>query len=213
MKKAYLVVTGVFILLIMLVIILYFSLFYSTGKTKDLKKMDLINSSTEAIENNTGLLVGAVEAGSKGVVNIKEGTIITQETIDVYDNSFTSNQIEVPSSYLGLTKEELQTQLNNERLALNEVERKGVLSIEVTSFQDNHVVIRKTINSELLEYEYYIGVKNGYVVVFYKDKQNIFETTAIAYTSLPEDFRQQVMEGIYVASLEELYSLLESMSS
>ena len=213
MKKAYLVVTGVFILLIMLVIILYFSLFYSTGKTKDLKKMDLINSSTEAIENNTGLLVGAVEAGSKGVVNIKEGTIITQETIDVYDNSFTSNQIEVPSSYLGLTKEELQTQLNNERLALNEVERKGVLSIEVTSFQDNHVVIRKTINSELLEYEYYIGVKNGYVVVFYKDKQTIFETTAIAYTSLPEDFRQQVMEGIYVASLEELYSLLESMSS
>ena len=56
-------------------------------------------------------------------------------------------------------------------------------------------------------------VKDGYVVVYNSDLKSVYSYTHILAAELPEEDRIALSEGIYLNSLEELYSLLESFSS
>ena len=63
------------------------------------------------------------------------------------------------------------------------------------------------------EDEYYICDENGEIVVYYSDRQTIYEYTGITTEDLSDADRIKLGIGYYVSDAEELYALLESYSS
>lgn len=60
---------------------------------------------------------------------------------------------------------------------------------------------------------YYVAELHGYVVVYYQDHQTIYEMTEIPCTTLPEEVQQELQEGKYIKTTQELYAFLENYSS
>ena len=53
----------------------------------------------------------------------------------------------------------------------------------------------------------------GFVVVYLSDRKTIYEMTEIPLSDLPEEVRQEIAAGKYVAARDELYGFLENYSS
>lgn len=60
---------------------------------------------------------------------------------------------------------------------------------------------------------YYLMEVNGYIVVYLSDKKTAYEYTDISYDRLPANLRNEIRNGKYIASPEELYGFLENYSS
>ncbi len=70
-----------------------------------------------------------------------------------------------------------------------------------------------TEGSALKEDCYYLMEVNGYIVVFLSDKKTPYEYTDIPYDELPAVLRNEIRNGKYIESVEELYGFLENYSS
>lgn len=70
-----------------------------------------------------------------------------------------------------------------------------------------------TDGSALKEDCYYLMEVNGYVVVYLSDKKTPYEYTSIPFDELPDKLREEVRNGKYIESTEELYGFLENYSS
>lgn len=60
---------------------------------------------------------------------------------------------------------------------------------------------------------YYLMEENGYIVVYLSDKKTAYEYTDISYDRLPANLRNEIRNGKYVGSQDELYGFLENYSS
>lgn len=60
---------------------------------------------------------------------------------------------------------------------------------------------------------YYIKDLEGYVTVFESDQKTVYEYTSILVNDLPENIQKQLVEGIKVTSLGQVYGFLENYSS
>lgn len=60
---------------------------------------------------------------------------------------------------------------------------------------------------------YYLMEVNGYIVVYLSDKKTPYEYTDIHYDELPDLLRQEIRNGKYIESTDELYGFLENYSS
>lgn len=60
---------------------------------------------------------------------------------------------------------------------------------------------------------FYLQELHGFVVVYLKDQKTIYEFTEIPVTDLPYEVQQEVSEGKYIATEQELYAFLENYSS
>ena len=60
---------------------------------------------------------------------------------------------------------------------------------------------------------YYLMEVNGYIVVYLSDKTTPYEYTDILYEDLPAMMREEVRNGKYIETTEELYGFLENFSS
>lgn len=60
---------------------------------------------------------------------------------------------------------------------------------------------------------FYLMELNGFVAVYRSDKETIYEYTNIIVEDLPEDVRQEIMEGKEIRTVEKLYGFLENYSS
>ena len=60
---------------------------------------------------------------------------------------------------------------------------------------------------------YYLMEVNGYLVVYLGDRKTPYEYTDIPYDELPALVREEVRNGKYIKSAEELYGFLENYSS
>ena len=78
--------------------------------------------------------------------------------------------------------------------------------------QDREPVMQTEGNAKK-EYGYVIAQKDGYVIVYYADRETVYEYTSIEVTGLPDDIRERLLEGIEVSELGELYGFLENYSS
>lgn len=60
---------------------------------------------------------------------------------------------------------------------------------------------------------YYLMDVNGYVVVYLSDKKTAYEYTDIACEDLPDTVKEELKNGKYLETQEELYGFLENYSS
>jgi hypothetical protein len=141
-------------------------------------------------------------------------TAYVLETFDINTNKLETQEQNPPGYLVGLTRDEVIDYLENymNDMTLSEY-NKGLISYELLKFSKDRVVIRKSYNQGMVPYRYYIVVEEGYVVVYNSDLKSVYKYTHIEAKDLPEEDRVALSQGIYVDSLEELYSLLESYSS
>lgn len=153
-------------------------------------------------------------------VNEQSETIVlptTKYILEVYDlktDTTQTQELNPPADLVGLTRDEVEEYLLTfmSDLPLSEY-NKGLLSYELLRFSDEEIVIKKTYNEDFVPFRFYVIVKDGYVVVYNSDLKSVYSYTHILAKDLPEDDRIALSIGIYVNSLDELYSLLESYSS
>lgn len=60
---------------------------------------------------------------------------------------------------------------------------------------------------------YYLKELHGYVAVYLQDGTTLYETTSLSVNNLPDEVQQDLKNGIYLKSAEELYGFLENYSS
>lgn len=120
----------------------------------------------------------------------------------------------VPSDIIAMNREELEEYLKRymEELPLNEY-LNGLLAYELIDFSGDKVILRKTYASDWNEHEFYLCDVEGEVVVYYSDKDTVFEYTGIKTNNLGQEEQIRLKIGYYVSDEEELYALLESYSS
>ncbi len=139
------------------------------------------------------------------VVDTQEETI-TPSTKMVYQYYYPSDDVtetaeEVPPYFLvGLTRSDMETIYQE---------------WELLSFSPKEVVLRRTVEGNSHE-RYIVGVKNGYVAVFYEEEQNgvsLKEQTNIPVSSLDEEEQKRLAEGILVVGKDRLAQVLQDYGS
>jgi hypothetical protein len=141
----------------------------------------------------------------------------TTYILDIYDmktNQTKTEELNPPAYLVGLTREQIEEYLESymKDMPLSEY-NKGLISYELIRFSADIVEIKKTYNEDFLPFRFYVVVKDGFVVVYNSDLKSVYSYTQIEAKNLPEADRIALSKGIYINSLEELYSLLESYSS
>lgn len=145
---------------------------------------------------------------------LRSDTIYRLITLEVRDNAYAEENVPLPAEWIGYNREALTAWLNDymKELSYDEL-RAGLLSFELQSFSSNEIVLKKTYDKEKMPYEFFLGLVNNEVVVFYCDKKTVYEYTGIDTSILPKDEIDKLTKGIYVSGPEELYGILENYSS
>ena len=130
---------------------------------------------------------------------------------------------DIPEKYIDKTKEELIDLLQEEERAPALRDReKGLISIRLSVFSNERVVVVKTYKKEVVETiavsendieGFYLMANDGYVAVYQHDMKTLYLSTDISLDHLPEEMMQEILDKKYIKSEEELYNFLESYSS
>lgn len=89
----------------------------------------------------------------------------------------------------------------------------GLQSFGVVAFAKDRLIVKKIYDSSKVTYRYYLIAIDGEVVVYYGDKNTIYEYTGIETKNLTTEERTQLKKGVEVKDENELYSILENYSS
>jgi hypothetical protein len=161
----------------------------------------------------------AILTGNNKEAIIRKDTKYVLEKYNAADYTLTEEEINVPVEMLGLSRTELIDYLKRyeESPTLEDINR-GFLSVEVISFSDDKIIIRKnyegTLEDDALKEDCYILVsEKGYVSVYLNDYNTFYTYTDIKTNDLPEDLRQEIMDGKILNTAKELYNFLETYTS
>ena len=83
---------------------------------------------------------------------------------------------------------------------------------EERSVVDKEELLQTQANPQV-KTEYYLSELSGYVVVYEKDKKTIYEYTNILVEELPENIQIEILNGLKLENLQEVYGFLENYSS
>lgn len=120
----------------------------------------------------------------------------------------------IPAKYIGFSREQLEEEIKQYALAPSlSDEKQGLQSMELISFSNEQVVIRKNFYVEPLPEKYFIVVENNLLTIYYKDLNTVFLHTDIVLEDLPNELQQEIMKIKSFDTQEELYNFLESYTS
>lgn len=133
----------------------------------------------------------------------------------VYDNKggyLYETDEKLPSYLVNLNREQITNFY--EAIYGDFSETDGETAIEkaqLISFSPEMVVVKKFC--EKPDRSFFITAKDGTVVVYYEDKETLYEDTDIPVDQLSPEEQEQLAEGICAENAEELFSILESYTS
>lgn len=219
MKKVYILLAGFFGLAVMFsatYFISYQVALHHFNQNMEEKNAEILKTAQKLKEESQAeeLAAEAVEADAAQPDSITPSTAYTLKILDVATGRETEEQMPVPEYLLGLNRQEVIAYLNQymQDLSLEEYQS-GLVSYELQSFSKDTVVLKKTYNSESVQFKYCLIVRGGMVVVYYSDKKTVYEYTGISSEDLPEEEQRKLNYGIFVKDDQELYGILENYSS
>lgn len=161
-------------------------------------------------------------------------TIYTVSEYDLSTERENERQESLPTSYIGMTRQQLLDWIDayNRSISLEDLEL-GLQSMELVTFSETEIKVRKRIiskpentNTAVRNFEenkrnktsdsiYYgcILAQDGLLTIYDGDRRHVIQYTDISLFDLPQEVQQEIMDGKYITSEEELYNLLESYSS
>lgn len=121
---------------------------------------------------------------------------------------------QLPEKYLGMNRETFLEALRVYELSPSlEDQEKGFVSLDVTYFSTEKVIVQKNYRPIEKTEGYYLLVQDGRIVVFEEDRTTVYLTTDIEAEELSDGLKQELIQGKYIDNWEELYGFLESYSS
>ncbi len=219
LRKAIIYLGSFAVLSIMFSVCYYMSYLHALNEfnQKAIERKDQLLALTQ-VEKPTPA-VTETDSETVAVNEQSETTVLptTKYILEIYNmktDKTQTQELNPPAYLVGLNRAQVEEYLTTfmSDLPLSEY-NKGLISYELVRFSDTEIVIKKTYNEDFVPFRFYIIVKDGYVVVYNSDLKSVFNYTHILAANLPEEDRIALSQGIYVNSLEELYSLLESFSS
>ena len=180
--------------------ILYLEAFYP-NKYSLIQEENMLNSVTFPVTNI-----------SEMITNHETKYIILEE--DIRTGNVSTFEVPIPEQYLGMGREMMENNLQEYLKApTSEDEKKGIRDIQLESFSDNEVRVRKLYESLQEDLGYYLMVQDGKIVVMEMDKETVYLTTDIYAEALSDSLKQELIQGKYINNIEELYGFLESYTS
>lgn len=181
---------------------------------KAIERKDKLHTLTQTISPTP------IDGPESQAVNEESETTVqpnTEYILEIYNmksDKTETQKLNPPATLVGLTRNQVVEYLADYMgdMPLSEY-NKGLISYELVRFSGDVIEIKKTYNEDFVPYRFYVVVKDGYVVVYNSDLKSVYSYTHILAKDLPEEDRIALSQGIYVNSLDELYSLLESYSS
>ena len=129
-------------------------------------------------------------------------------------NSYMHSVATIPFSFTGLSREELQKEIDRYELSPSFADKqKGFESIELLSFHPEKITVRKTYREEQEKIIYYIKAVNHELVVYKSDQEEAYMPTDLKLEMLPEDVQQDIINTKCFNDIREVYDFLESYSS
>ena len=129
-------------------------------------------------------------------------------------NSYMHSVETIPFSFTGLSREELQKEIDRYELSPSFADKqKGFESIELLSFHPEKITVRKTYREEQEKIIYYIKAVNHELVVYKSDQEEAYMPTDLKLEMLPEDVQQDIINTKCFNDIREVYDFLESYSS
>lgn len=216
MKKRIFVYIGSFASMI-----LFFSICYFIGYEKSIEKFtsDRKIQPTPIVKQEQAKQ--EPEDEEKTVETAKEkNTIIAGEAVLVlqsYNKKKTTTveeTLDIPSQFIGMSREQVVAYLDDymENLSLEEY-LEGLCAYEMVSFSSDKLVLKKTFDTDTVEFRFYVIAENNEVVVYYSDKKTVYQYTGISVDSLYVEEQNQLKYGILIKDEKELFGLLENFSS
>lgn len=216
MKKRLFVYIGSFASMIM-----FFSIFYLIGYEKSIEKFSEdgkikptpvvrqeqvkqeIEESEETVET----------AGDKNKIIAGEAVLILQ-SYNKKNTTTVEETLDIPAQFIGMSREQVVAYLDDymENLSLEEY-LEGLCAYEMISFSSEKLVLKKTFDTDAVEFRYYVKSENNEVVVYYSDKKTVYQYTGISVDSLYVEEQNQLKYGILIKDEKELFGLLENFSS
>lgn len=129
-------------------------------------------------------------------------------------NSYIHSVEAIPFSFTGLSREELQKEIDRYELSPSFADKKnGFESIELLSFHPEKITVKKTYREEQEKIIYYIKAVNHELIVYRSDQEEAYMPTDLKLEMLPEDVQQDIINTKCFNDIREVYDFLESYSS
>jgi len=103
---------------------------------------------------------------------------------------------------------------NQEVQAIETVEQPVFTEEEKKDAETVHLVLnQESVKAEIHEKRYCLCVEEGYLIVYDRENQIVDLVTYMPVVEFPTVEQERLMEGIWFATMNELFSYLESYSS
>lgn len=214
MNKTYLLS---FLLCILFLGCVYFGSYYYVTKyltdplVEEYNQMAVGSKTTEVSQEESDV---AIFVDTNDEERIDSYTNYVLESYDMTNYELHEEKLPMPSEYIGLTRDELINYLEDYSKYPSEEDQEHFLEdIQLISFSDEEIIIRKSFKPEEIPETFYLMVENNMVNVYYKDKKTVYMYTDISLDTLPPDVQSEIISIKYIRSPEELYNFLETYSS
>lgn len=164
-------------------------------------------------EENTGNNeVGISQAQNMNITTTCD-TICIYEDIDKKDGTISFQEEKIPAKYIGMSREELEKTLSEDKGVSLENKAKGFQSQHLELFSKEKIKIVRIYDTSQEDTGFYIMAYNHYVSVFRPDQETLYFQSDIKVEDLPASVQQEVIKGKYMSSEIEVFHFLESYSS
>lgn len=165
------------------------------------------------VKNEAGEYVNVAAAKNSDTFPVTKNTVFEIEYYYPDEQRTLKEQVNDIPALLGCDKAGVLTYLDDYMQHLSyEEQDKGLASFELISYNENRIYLRKTFKREARS-GYYAKSFNGTIVILNGDEKTVFEYTRIPINVLPENLQEEVIQGYYLETEEDLYSFLENYSS
>jgi len=195
---------------------------YYKKQSADLEKLDdtLLGEETVSVDENSVPSDGMRRQGADGktaqaATGAQTLTCDTEYEVTVYDETMQTEKSRMetlPSSFIGKDRKQVEKLIEDYETSPSlKDQEEGFLSMSLESFSPEKIRVRKVIATSL--YYACIVAEDGYLTVYDGNRKQVILYTDIPMFSLPQTVQEEVMDGKYIETEEELYNLLESYSS
>ena len=195
---------------------------YDKKQSEDLEKLDdtLFGEETVSVDENSVPSDGMRRQGADGktaqaATGMQTLTCDTEYEVTVYDETMQTEKSRMetlPSSFIGKDRKQVEKLIEDYETSPSlKDQEEGFLSMSLESFSPEKIRVRKVIATSL--YYACIVAEDGYLTVYDGNRKQVILYTDIPVFSLPQTVQEEVMDGKYIQTEEELYNLLESYSS
>lgn len=160
-----------------------------------------INKSTEEDASEVG-------AGTEPTVTSKTGYV--EESYNSDTGELTKTEKNIPVDLIGLNRNQVIDYLTTFKEKSTD---KSLVNIQLVSFSEESVVIRKTVCNIDELYSYFVISEYNIIKIYNANRDTLFIDTGIDISHFEEEYKEELQEGFYIETIHDLYNYLESVTS